>query len=191
MRISRRQFALAGIGAAASPSVVSAIASAINHQESSNPSYNNPGDLRYAGQAGATGAAPNGMAIFSSLQAGQQAEVDQINLDITRGSCANGLPVNTIADLITCWAPPSENPTATYIANVGLWTGLDTSAPFSSLSVDTSGASVTPDSASTTASQDTGGSADASVGAIDWTDPTTLLVVAGVGALAVILFGRG
>ena len=82
MRISRRQFALAGIGAAASPSVVSAIATAINHQESSNPSYNNPGDLRYAGQAGATGAAPNGMAIFSSLQAGQQAEVDQIQKDV-------------------------------------------------------------------------------------------------------------
>jgi hypothetical protein len=32
--------------------------------------------------------------------------------------------LNTPAAIITDWAPPANNPTATYIANVSNWTGI-------------------------------------------------------------------
>lgn len=96
---------------------------------------NNPGNLVYAGQPGATPGA-GGFAAFSSYSAGYSALENQINLDFTRGTDVNGKPINTVADLINSWAPPSENDTAGYIAAVSAQTGLD---PDASLSLDTSG----------------------------------------------------
>lgn len=120
-----------------SPEAVTSIAAAIQQQEGYYPgsrSYrnNNPGNLIYVGQPGAT-SDPDGFAVFSSAAAGQQALRSQITLDATRGSDAAGHPINTVADLITSWAPPSQNDTSSYISAVSAQTGYDPSAPLSSL----------------------------------------------------------
>jgi len=111
----------------------STIASAIYRQEGA-VQNNNPGNLMYAGQPGAIGEDSRGFAIFDTLASGQTAEVSQVNLDITRGTCATGAPVVNLSDLITCLSPPSQNDTATYISNVSAWTGIDPSANLASLS---------------------------------------------------------
>lgn len=90
---------------------------------------NNPGNLRYVGQAGATGQDSRGFAIFPTLAAGQAAEVAQLDLLISRGTCATGAPVSSLSDVISCLSPPSENDTATYINRVSAATGLDPNAP--------------------------------------------------------------
>jgi len=119
------------------PEAVNAIAAAIQEQEGFYPgsrSYrnNNPGNLVYAGQPGAS-RDPEGFAVWSTYAAGLQGEKNQIVLDATRGSDVNGNPIVTLADLITSWAPPSQNNTAAYIAAVSASTGYDPSAPLSSL----------------------------------------------------------
>jgi hypothetical protein len=113
--------------------IADTIASAIYRQEGA-VQNNNPGNLMYAGQPGAIGADSRGFAIFSTLQLGQTAEVNQINLDITRGTCATSAPVTDLSDLITCLSPPSQNDTATYISNVSAWTGIDPTANLQALS---------------------------------------------------------
>ncbi len=119
------------------PAAVDSIAAAIQNREgyyagSRSFRNNNPGNLRYVGQAGAT-SDPDGFAVFSSYVAGLQALKSQIVLDASRGSDAAGRPVNTLSDLISSWAPASENDTAGYIAAVSGSTGFDPSAPLSSL----------------------------------------------------------
>jgi hypothetical protein len=76
----------------------------------SNTANNNPGNLRFAGQPGATLGA-NGFAKFPTLAAGIAAANRQLDLYATRG-------VNTISKIISKWAPTSENDTAGYIAAV-------------------------------------------------------------------------
>ena len=71
---------------------------------------NNPGDLRFAGQHGATVGA-HGFAAFPTLAQGIQAANTQLDLYAKRG-------VNTIASIVRKWAPVSENDTASYIAQV-------------------------------------------------------------------------
>jgi hypothetical protein len=122
-----------------SPAAVTAIANAIQTQEGYYPGSvayrnNNPGNLTYAGQPGATPGV-GGFAAFDTLADGQAALQNQITLDATRGTDVNGNPTTTLAQLITSWAPPSENNTAAYIANVSATTGFDPNAPLSSLSV--------------------------------------------------------
>lgn len=124
-----------------SPAAVAAIASAIQNQEGYYPGSvayrnNNPGNLVYAGQAGASPGA-GGFAAFDTLADGQAALRNQITLDAVRGTDVNGNPTTTVSELISSWAPPSENDTATYIANVSAATGFDPNAPLSSLSVPT------------------------------------------------------
>ena len=126
-------------GSSISPAAVTAIANAIQTQEGYYPGSvayrnNNPGNLVYAGQAGASPGV-GGFASFDTLADGQAALDNQITLDATRGTDVNGNPTTTLAQLITSWAPPSENDTATYIANVSASTGFDPNAPLSSLSV--------------------------------------------------------
>ena len=126
-----------------SPAAVSSIAAAITTQEGYYPgsvawANNNPGNLIYAGQAGAVPGA-GGFAKFSTPAAGAAALSDQITLDATRGTDANGRPINTLRDLITSWAPPSQNDTAAYIASVSNQTGFDPDAPLSALSGGASG----------------------------------------------------
>lgn len=150
--------------------VASTIANAIYRQEGT-VQNNNPGNLLYAGQPGATGADSRGFAIFPTLQDGQAAEVNQINLDITRGTCATGAPVTSLSDLISCLSPPSQNDTATYISNVSTWTGIDPNANLQALA---GGVTTTP-------LPDLSSSVDAS-DATDTTDYTW--VYAGLGGLA-------
>ena len=181
MRLPRRSLG------AVSPSsqTIQQIASAIYTQEGP-VQNNNPGNLVYAGQPGATGADSRGFAIFSSLAAGQAAEQNQIALDINRGSCATGAPVATLSDLINCLTPPSLNPavaSGTYTSNVSQATGIDPNAPLSTLA----DGSITPSdlSGSTLPTVDT-----SSLG-IDLTDPTTQIVMlAGAGLLIWALFRR-
>jgi hypothetical protein len=157
------------------------LATAVYAQENVNPAYNNPGGLMYAGQPGTVGQAPNGLAIFSTLTAGQTAWVNQANLDITRGTCATGATVSTLSDLISCLTPPSDNDTATYISNVSAATGLDASSVLSTslTNIDNSVSSVTGDLTDT--SDDSDG---------DTTDDTGLWLAVGIAALiaGVVLF---
>lgn len=70
---------------------------------------NNPGDLRFAGQAGATN--EGGFASFKTLAEGIAASNKQLNLFASRG-------INTIDKIISKWAPPNENNTAAYKAYI-------------------------------------------------------------------------
>lgn len=112
------------------PLALTSLANAIQTQEGYYPGSvayvnNNPGNLVYAGQAGAT-PGPNGFAVFSSYSAGYQALLNQINLDATRGTDVNGNPTTTVGQLISSWAPASAgNDTAAYISSVTAQTGYD------------------------------------------------------------------
>ena len=92
---------------------------------------NNPLDLRYAGQIGAAwyppgtpltdippmpdeGNAP--IAWFDTLEHGIAAGYRQLWADIARGA--------TLAQLIYLWAPPDQNDSAGYLANVSSWTQI-------------------------------------------------------------------
>lgn len=126
-----------------SPTAVNALASAIQTQEGYYPGSlawqnNNPGNLVYAGQPGASAGA-GGFARFSSYDAGLTALKNQITLDASRGTDANGNPINTVSDLISSWAPSSDprNNTPAYIASVASQTGFDPNAPLSSLGTPT------------------------------------------------------
>lgn len=85
---------------------------------------NNPGNLRYTGQAGATQGV-GGFAAFPTPEAGFQALMDQINLDASRGE--------TVSQFINKYAPPSENDTATYISQFNKALGSTGDTPLSSL----------------------------------------------------------
>lgn len=124
-------------GGSISPAAVSALAAAIKNQEGYYPgslayTNNNPGNLVYAGQPGASPGA-GGFAYFQTPQAGEAALENQITLDATRGTDVNGNPITTGADLITSWAPPNENDTSAYITSVENQTGFDMNAPLASL----------------------------------------------------------
>jgi hypothetical protein len=127
------------------PLAVTALANAIQTQEGYYPgsvayANNNPGNLVYAGQPGASPGA-GGFASFSSYSAGYQALENQITLDATRGTDVNGNPILTVGDLISSWAPASAgNDTASYISSVSTQTGYSASDNLLSLgSADGSG----------------------------------------------------
>ncbi len=110
----------------------------------SNCPNNNPGNLVYAGQPGAS-PGPNGIAIFDTYQDGYNALVNQIGL-YASGSCAscNGQP-QTLASMFQIYAPasvPGNNPTV-YASNVAAALGVDPNTPVSS--VLTAPAGVAPD----------------------------------------------
>lgn len=79
---------------------------------------NNPGNLRFAGQAGAT-QGQGGFARFASVDDGFQALQNQISLDAGRGL--------DFDQFINKYAPSSENRTNVYLTNVLNWLGLDNS----------------------------------------------------------------
>lgn len=97
----------------------------------------NPGDLRYAGQAGATcptcklsGGAMrrctssdgiHAIADFGSLALGTNA----LHRDL-RAKVATGV---TVRKLIEQFAPPNENDTSSYLSDVLNWTGLPPDIP--------------------------------------------------------------
>ena len=93
---------------------------------------NNPGDLRYAGQPHASspawnkgGAVP--IAIFSGDQYGSAWQYGVLAL--YRDILAKAAQGSTVRQIIAVFAPPSENDTAQYIANVLEWTGLPADVP--------------------------------------------------------------
>lgn len=79
----------------------------------------NPGNLNYAGQAGATLESGSGarFAKFASEEEGIAALVRQLRLYQQRG-------IDTIGEIVKKYAPPSENDTQAYIASMVRWTGL-------------------------------------------------------------------
>jgi hypothetical protein len=79
----------------------------------------NPGNLNYAGQAGATLESGGGarFAKFASEEEGVAALVRQLRLYQQRG-------IDTIGEIVKKYAPPNENDTQAYIASMARWTGL-------------------------------------------------------------------
>lgn len=130
-----------GLGASAT-----SIAQAIQTQEGWFPgstSYrnNNPGNLMYAGQAGAIGQDANGFAVFPDSTTGFNALVAQVQLDQNRGY--------TISQLANAWAPVCNSPACAgndptaYAQNVANAVGL---SPSDLLTADTGGlVSAAPD----------------------------------------------
>jgi hypothetical protein len=109
-----------GLGAIVSP--YSGVADAVVRQEGYNSTLaplNNPGNLIYAGQTGATPVTINGMtwASFPTYDAGYQALLNQIALDASRGL--------TISQFTAKYAPAAAgNDPVTYAANIAAATGL-------------------------------------------------------------------
>ena len=146
-------------------------ASAIQTQEGFYPGSiaytdNNPGNLMYAGQPGAT-AGPGGFAVFDSYQDGLQALYNQLNLYAT-GACAacGGEPL-TIAQMTAIYAPASQagnNPTV-YADNIASALGVD---PDTSLADALGGTDVTSTDQS-------------SASTVDFSGTSTLVIAAAVG----------
>lgn len=188
-----------------SPEAASAIAAAITVQEGNGPGTlatrnNNPGNLIYVGQAGAT-QGPGGFAAFSTPAAGQAALVNQITLDAVRGTDAAGNPTTTVSQLISSWAPASDprNNTPAYIASVGIQTGYDVDAPLSSLGAPDSSGTVAssyslPADSSVAGVDSTGGddSTDATVDAsgVSFLGSPVTLAFAGAGLVLAVVVGR-
>jgi hypothetical protein len=75
-----------------------------------NQRNNNPGNLRFAKQAEATGKDDKGFAIFPDAPAGFRALFAQIDLDKSRNL--------SLEDFIGKYAPPNENNTSSYLSFV-------------------------------------------------------------------------
>jgi hypothetical protein len=111
-----------GRGLGAISSQYSTVADAVVRQEGYNSTLaplNNPGNLIYAGQTGATPVTVGGTtwASFPTYDAGYQALLNQIALDASRGL--------TISQFTAKYAPAaSGNDPVTYAANIAAATGL-------------------------------------------------------------------
>lgn len=86
---------------------------------------NNPGNLRYVGQSGAS-KGEGGFAKFESVKAGYEALKKQIQLDAGRG--------HTLSSFIEKFAPPTENDTVSYIKT--LQDALDVTAETPLVEID-------------------------------------------------------
>lgn len=86
---------------------------------------NNPGNLRYAGQAGATQGDSN-FARFQTPEQGYQALINQIQLDQRKG-----MPLGAF---IAKYAPPEENDTSAYVQHVARALGINPGTPIDNLS---------------------------------------------------------
>lgn len=167
------------------PTALNALAQAIQTQEGFYPgsiayTNNNPGNLVYVGQPGATPGV-GGFAAFSSYNAGLQALENQIQLDATRGTDVNGNPVTTVGQLISSWAPASAgNNTPAYISSVTSQTGY--SASDNLLSLGTPAGSDSTDLTTTiySASEDSTSAGSASLLSSPW------LIAAAIGAVAMV-----
>ena len=86
---------------------------------------NNPGDLDYAAQLGASrpplGSPDASIAMFATPEAGIAALFRQVWLQVAQGQ--------TVRQIVEQWAPPADNDSTTYLANVIEWTGLPTDTP--------------------------------------------------------------
>jgi hypothetical protein len=165
-------------------SLISDLAAAMIRQEGSSSygsagaRYNNPGNLMDPKHAiwPQYPTAQSGEVIFPDTATGLAYMQNDIGIKIARGM--------TLTSLITMYAPPSQNDTATYIRNVSAWTGLPTDVPLNTL--DPSGA---PGTMSTTDPSLTDPTADinsdpSQSGRVDYTG----LVILGLGLLAAWYF---
>lgn len=127
-----RRHGLSGLGAlqVLSPAVVGTIASTIQSQEGYFPGSvayrnNNPGNLLFVGQAGAT-LGDRGFARFSSYDAGFDALQNQIQLYAGRGL--------TIDQMMGIYAPASDgNNPAAYARRIAAALGVGVDTPLSAL----------------------------------------------------------
>ncbi len=136
-RISNGFRGIGGLGA--TPAQLAAAMAAV--ESGGSPSAlslrnNNPLNLIYVGQAGAT-LGEGGFAKFPDYNTGMQAGLNQINLDLTRGASITGAPTTTLAELIAAWSPAgapgnSQASTQAYVQSVAGATGIDPNAPLSS-----------------------------------------------------------
>lgn len=94
---------------------------------------NNPGNINFAGQAGAhKEAGPHGrFAVFATPEAGLMALREQLLLYTQRDHLTN------VAAIISKWAPPSENNTSEYIQGVAHSLGLGPTEPLGNMAPQT------------------------------------------------------
>jgi hypothetical protein len=85
---------------------------------------NNPGNLRFVGQPGAT-QGEGGFAKFATPEAGYQAYLSQVQLDASRGL--------TLGQFINKYAPPSENNTSQYLQQATTALGVSANTPLSQI----------------------------------------------------------
>ena len=140
---------------------------------------NNPGNLMYAGQPGATGQTAAGFAVFPTYQAGYQALQNQIALDASRGL--------TISQFANKYAPAAGgNDPASYAAQLAAATGLSVNDPLSMADTSAVAASVPPISDSSGSSV-----SDVSSFSAPSTDNTLMYVGLGLAGGALALFALG
>ena len=169
-KVMRLQFAKPGLsGTVTVTPGLQTLAAAIQTQEGYAPGTlayqnNNPGNLIYAGQPGATPGA-GGFAAFPTYQDGLNALYNQLNLYAT-GTCGacNGQPL-TIAQMTAIYAPAGQgsNDPGVYATNIANATGASVNTPLSDVIA--------------------GDDSDDSDGEDDGTDNTNLYIAAGVVGL--------
>lgn len=93
---------------------------------------NNPGNLNFAGQAGALRENGKGrFAAFNTPEEGIGAMSKQLDLHFNGTSAKAkeaGRPLRSVKDIVEAWAPPNENNTAKYIADVAKQLGVSPTA---------------------------------------------------------------
>ena len=93
---------------------------------------NNPGNLNFAGQAGASRENGKGrFAAFNTPEEGIGALSKQLDLHFNGTSAKAkeaGRPLRSVKDIVEAWAPPNENNTAKYIADVAKQLGVSPTA---------------------------------------------------------------
>jgi hypothetical protein len=96
-----------------------------NRQATRGIRNNNPGNLNYVGQAGATREeGPNGrFAVFKTAKDGLEALANQLRLYGDRG-------LDTVREVVTTYAPSSENDTKAYIDQLAQFMGIDPDEKF-------------------------------------------------------------
>lgn len=87
---------------------------------------NNPGNLRLAGQIGAT-QGKGGFARFNSPQEGFRALIGDIEAKKATGGRLNSN--STLQELVFVYAPPSENASQQYVKQVAEWLGVSPNTP--------------------------------------------------------------
>lgn len=93
---------------------------------------NNPGNLNFAGQAGASRENGKGrFAAFNTPEEGIGALSKQLDLHFNGTSTKAkeaGRPLRSVKDIVEAWAPPNENNTAKYIADIAKQLGVSPTA---------------------------------------------------------------
>ncbi len=111
-------------------SLITDLADAITRQEGAGASvrYNNPGNLMDPNNRiwPEFPKASSGEVIFPDPATGRFALENDLSIKVNRGM--------TLASLLTMYAPPSQNDTATYIRNVSGWLGISSDVPLNTLS---------------------------------------------------------